>query len=220
MLYPMGAIRRRADLSLEAFGEYWRTTHRDIVMEFVKPGPIEGYVQNHRIADLPAGMESDFDGVVELWIRDADAMAELGASERFQYAGNEDSAKFIDMPAMQFLLSGVDYETGKPRGEVAGMIRVIQYLKRPQGRESAAFDEAWLHQDTPLSMPDHMPARLARQTILPFDGEPHPSGLFGVESSWWPDVETLSQAWSKRISLDGSPVVFVREEVALEPPVG
>lgn len=218
MIYALGAIRRRSDLSFDAFADYWRTIHRDIVLEFARPGPIEGYVQNHRVQDLPAGIACDFDGVVELWIRDAQALAELGASARFQYASNEDSARFIEMPAITSLLSDLQFETGRSRKDVSGMIRMIQYMKRPNGPEYMAFDEAWLNQDTPLSLPDSVPFRLTRQMFLPVNGEAHPSGFFGIESSWWPNAEILSEAWTGRLSLAGSATMVAREEVALEPP--
>ncbi len=102
MIKLIFCLRRREDLSKEAFQEYWLGTHAPLVRERAEVLGCRRYVQCHTM-DLPglhAGFErrnggapEAFDGVAELWFDNLDtlgtddetrkqASAELLADER------------------------------------------------------------------------------------------------------------------------------------------
>ena len=77
MLKLVSVIKRRADLSPQAFQSYWLETHAQLVAQL--PG-LRRYVQCHT---LPGGYkkgEPAADGVAELWFDDTDALRALRGS--------------------------------------------------------------------------------------------------------------------------------------------
>ena len=68
-------LRRKAEMSLAEFQDYWRNEHGPLVAGFASDLNILRYVQTHTLED-PAnlaaqqargGMEPHYDGVAELW---------------------------------------------------------------------------------------------------------------------------------------------------------
>lgn len=120
-------LRRRPELSLEAFQEYWRETHGPLVASFATVLGIRRYVQVHAVEDplngalqeARGGMEPAYDGVAELWFESEEALAETMATDAGRKAGAallEDEAKFIDLPASPLWLA-VEYPQVNPPGE-------------------------------------------------------------------------------------------------------
>lgn len=120
-------LRRRQDLTLEAFQRYWRETHGPLVASFATAMNLQRYIQVHALEDpisaamreARGGMEPGYDGVAELWFESEEALAETLASDAGQAAGAallEDEAKFIDLPASPLWL-GVEYPQVNPVGE-------------------------------------------------------------------------------------------------------
>lgn len=102
-------LRRRPELSLEAFQHYWLETHGPIVAGLAGTLNVLRYVQVHRL-DEPAneamsqsrgGMEPAYDGVAELWWSHRDDLVAALETEAGQAAAAtlvEDEARFIDLP--------------------------------------------------------------------------------------------------------------------------
>jgi len=102
-------VRRRPDLSLEEFQQYWRHEHGPLVAYHQARLGIVRYTQTHRIGD-PAdermaaargGMEQPYDGVAELWFPSEAALVEAGRTEGGKRAGKDllaDEGRFIDLP--------------------------------------------------------------------------------------------------------------------------
>jgi uncharacterized protein (TIGR02118 family) len=100
-------LRRRSDLSREAFQDYWLRTHGPLVHQRATVLGCRRYVQCHTL-DLPGlhaafqrrndGAPEAFDGVAELWFDDLDALG-FDSVER-QQAGADllaDEQNFIDL---------------------------------------------------------------------------------------------------------------------------
>ena len=94
MLRLIYLLRRKPELSREAFQHYWRDQHGPLVASFATTLGIQRYVQVHTIDD-PAneamatargGMEAPYDGVAELWWDSEEALehalAGLGEGNR------------------------------------------------------------------------------------------------------------------------------------------
>ncbi|MNG26373.1 hypothetical protein D3C84_1113570 [compost metagenome] len=96
-------------------------------------------------------------------------------------------------------------------------------VSRDLQANAADFRERWLSGDGGPLLAGR-PLRLTRQAVLAADGF---DAFDGVECSWWPDLETLRQAWQRRdpaagrdlVAADSLHGLLVREEVVVSPPV-
>jgi uncharacterized protein (TIGR02118 family) len=88
-------LRRRHDLSVEAFREHWAGPHATIACAM--PG-ISRYTQNRVIERLWASEPEayDCDGLVELEFRDEQALREANESEAVRKLLPEDEPRFVD----------------------------------------------------------------------------------------------------------------------------
>src|SRR5262245_16022397 len=88
-------------MSVEAFQQYWRTRHADVVVKM--PG-IRRYVQSHA---RPSGYRKGalpYDGIAEMWFDDTAAMKALRADPAYA-AVQADEAHFIDRSRMALLIT-------------------------------------------------------------------------------------------------------------------
>ena len=63
-------FKKRSDLTYDEFSRYWKEVHGPTVARLT-PG-LRRYVQNHPV-NVP-GVESDIDGIAELWFDDLEAL--------------------------------------------------------------------------------------------------------------------------------------------------
>jgi uncharacterized protein (TIGR02118 family) len=103
-------LRRRPELSVEAFQSYWRDRHAPLVASVAPVLRIRKYVQSHSFhdprlaggADARGATVAPYDGVAELhWDRIEDVTA-AGESKEGRDAGRlllEDERNFIDLTA-------------------------------------------------------------------------------------------------------------------------
>ncbi len=107
MIKLVFVLRRRSDLSLEAFQTYWRERHAPLVAEHAEVLGIRRYVQVHtRDDELSQGIRASrggpepYDGVAEIWFESEAAIAEgmtrPGGAEAAK-ALLEDERRFIDL---------------------------------------------------------------------------------------------------------------------------
>jgi uncharacterized protein (TIGR02118 family) len=75
-------IKKRADLSVDAFQDYWRTRHAQLVARL--PGVVR-YVQCHARRGIYAtGRTPPFDGIAMVWFESRDALRESGKGPAFE----------------------------------------------------------------------------------------------------------------------------------------
>ncbi|MCB1685752.1 MAG: EthD family reductase [Pseudomonadales bacterium] len=102
-------LRRKAELSPEAFSRYWLEEHGPLVASHARHLNILRYVQVHTLDDpmnaamarARGGMEAPYDGVAELWFENREAIVtafETAAGQGAAAALLEDEARFIDLP--------------------------------------------------------------------------------------------------------------------------
>jgi uncharacterized protein (TIGR02118 family) len=107
MLKLMYALRRRPEMTREAFQEYWRSQHAPLVRSHAAALGIRRYVQVHTAYDevsraLPGArgaMGEPYDGVAELWIDGLEDLAKRMATQAGLDAARallEDERAFID----------------------------------------------------------------------------------------------------------------------------
>lgn len=101
-------VRRRPDVTPEAFKKYWLENHGPLVRSHAAALRARKYVQSHTLdtelntyAQMPRGTKPAYDGITELWWDQAeDLIAALGSPEG-QAANKilaEDEARFCDLP--------------------------------------------------------------------------------------------------------------------------
>jgi uncharacterized protein (TIGR02118 family) len=100
-------VRKRADLSAQAFHIYWLEKHGPLVRSFAKALHARKYVQSHTIAPeigdriaKSRQMGEGYDGITEVWWDSLDELnAGFGSPEgrNASQALAEDEAKFVDL---------------------------------------------------------------------------------------------------------------------------
>lgn len=100
-------LRRKPELSLEAFQDYWRNQHGPLVRRHKKALGMIRYVQSHRVEtpfdgamQKPRGAPEAYDGVAELWWESRAAFEKSMADPEARAAGREllaDEKTFIDL---------------------------------------------------------------------------------------------------------------------------
>jgi uncharacterized protein (TIGR02118 family) len=109
MIKLVFTLRRREDMTREAFPLYWRGQHAPLVKRHADTLHIRRYVQVHpRDTDLNgavAGVRGSkprvYDGVAELWWDSLEELVAAYSSDAGQLAAQElleDEQRFIDLP--------------------------------------------------------------------------------------------------------------------------
>jgi len=101
-------VRRRPELSAEAFRKYWLENHGPFVRKLAHALRAKRYVQSHtldtplnQIARQIRGAQAPYDGVTELWfdkIEDLLAAAQTVEGQQANMALAQDEARFCDLP--------------------------------------------------------------------------------------------------------------------------
>lgn len=110
MIKMVFCVKRRSDISQQAFQDYWLEQHAPLVMSHRELLCMYKYVQSHTLSpeygqaiSTARGMQQPgFDGVAEVWWESVAALQKALESEAAQAASAElaeDEAKFIDMEA-------------------------------------------------------------------------------------------------------------------------
>lgn len=99
MIKSVVLLKKRPDLTFEAFTDYWRNQHPRVVEQL--PG-IRRYVQSHILQTIQP-QPAPFDGIGEAWFEDETALHAVRKSEAFARL-IADEANFLDMPARSALL--------------------------------------------------------------------------------------------------------------------
>jgi len=166
MIRLVFVLRRKPELSLQEFQDYWRRKHGPLVASFAEDLNILRYVQTHTI-DGPANeaaqkargdMEPHYDGVADLWWSTEAELEAAMQSEAGQAAGAallEDEAKFIDLPQSP-LWFAYEYPQVNPAPEnivasvKSNIVRIFFPLRHKQEISEEQARHYWLTQHGPI----------------------------------------------------------------------
>jgi uncharacterized protein (TIGR02118 family) len=109
MLKFVYCVRRRPEMSPEAFRKYWLENHGPLVRSFATALKAKRYVQSHTLdnpllnaaAQQPRGTKPAYDGITEVWWDSVEDLAAALQSPEGQEANRilaEDEARFCDLP--------------------------------------------------------------------------------------------------------------------------
>jgi len=109
MLKFVYCVRRRPDITPDAFRKYWLENHGPLVRKYAQALRAKHYVQSHTLdnpqlnaaAQQPRGTKAAYDGITEVWWdSQADLVAALQTTEGQQANGilAQDEGRFCDLP--------------------------------------------------------------------------------------------------------------------------
>ena len=134
MLKQLSIFRRREDLSQEAFRDYWRNRHPEVVTRL--PG-IRRYVQNHVTAVLRG--DPGWDGIAEVWFDDIESMrANAGSPVLADIRADE--ANFIAAGSMVSIVTAEHAFVDDSAGDVR---KVLALVKRSPDLSAEQFQGEW-----------------------------------------------------------------------------
>lgn len=187
MVKVLTFIHRKPGMAVDAFQEYWRTRHPDVVTRL--PG-IRRYVQSHVLPTAYAKGQPPYDGIAEVWADDTEALRAMtrGAVHADLVA---DEARFIDRARMGFIVTD---EHGVVDG-AGGMVKAVEFLARRPDLAVEAFQRHWREAHAPLAAT--VPG-LRRYVISATRASAYAAGRSpawdGVALLWFDGMETLGAA--------------------------
>lgn len=200
MIVRMGLIRRRPDLSPEAFRRHWREVHGPLASRF--PGLI-AYHQNHIVDRRQLGVDHargawDIDGISELWFESEAAMQAAVASPAYPPT-RADEANFL----AETRIVAVEQRVVVPLAPSANRwIKRMSFLTRPAHVTPERFRHEWFEVHAPLvrAFPTLLGYRqnliLSRQAP---PGTPADYGAVpadGIVEMWFEDEAALARSFA------------------------
>src|SRR5512145_2339518 len=122
MVKVLTFIHRRSGMAVEAFQQYWRGRHPDVVTRL--PG-VRRYVQSHVLESVYARGEPVYDGIAEVWADDTDALRAMTRSPVHADLV-ADEARFIDRARMGFIVTEDHVVVDGP----AAGVKAVEFLAR------------------------------------------------------------------------------------------
>ncbi len=144
MIKVITALKRRPDLEVEAFQDYWLNVHGPIAGRM--PG-VRRYVQSHTLLSGYRKREPAADGIAELWFDDTDALRALEGAPELE-ATMADHVEFV-APDGEFQIFTEEHVI-KDGPIPAGGVKNIEFVKRKQGMAVADFQRYWSEVHGPL----------------------------------------------------------------------
>jgi len=137
MISGFTLLKRRADLSVTEFQQYWRQEHAEIIAQL--PG-IHRYVQSHLLSESYLGMQPIYDGIAELWANDSQAFREIAASDAYLKV-LADEENFLDRTATTFVLT--EEHVIKDGSVIADHVKRIRLINRKPNLSVNEFQDYW-----------------------------------------------------------------------------
>ncbi len=145
MIKVVSAFKRRPGMNLEAFTNYWTTTHADAVKQVPS---IRHYVQSQTLASIYAKREPVYDGTAEVWYDDPAAMHQAAATPTARAALKDDD-NFLDMTSFVSILT--DELVMCESATTPSMVKMISFLVRLPSIKPKEFHRYWRETHGPLA---------------------------------------------------------------------
>ena len=101
MIKLVYCINKKSDLTDEEFFHYWERVHGPIGLRIPH---LRRLVQNHRVDVAGDKVQSDYDGMAELWFDNAEELLAARRSPEWK-TSSEDEANFIDCTKVAYFVS-------------------------------------------------------------------------------------------------------------------
>ena len=238
MIKLVYVITRRAELSADAFHDYWLDRHGPLVAAQAGALRLRKYVQSHLI-DHPAnegmravrGMLGPVDGITEVWWESVEDLNAAYATDEGAASGRvlaSDEETFIDFSRSQVFLTRehaiFDHTQGKGPGP--GAVKVTYLLAKRHEMTQAACHATWLADHGPLVASHARILNMAKyvqsHTIEPETNARFQAGkgyrppLDGITEVWIPSLAVLEQGGATQAERDASMALVVDERRFVE----
>ncbi len=137
MINAITLLKRRPDLSVEQFQEYWRLRHADVIARL--PG-VERYAQSHPLPATYRDGDPIYDGIAELWARNSQAFRDIGVSEAYKEV-QADESHFLDRKSIALVLTDEHLIKDGPATDTA--VKWIRFFNRKEGMTVEDFQSYW-----------------------------------------------------------------------------
>jgi len=145
MVKVVAIVTRKPGMDVEAFQEYWRTKHADVVRAL--PG-LRRYVQSHTLLSGYRKGAPAYDGIAELWFDDTDALRALRGTPQ-QAAVDADEARFLERGAMKMLFT--DDHVIKDGAIPANGVKNIEFVHHRPDLAIDRFQQYWREVHGPIA---------------------------------------------------------------------
>jgi len=219
-----GLLKRRSDLSFEAYSRHWRTTHLAEALKLT--GYIARYVQNHFDPTPLDGFARPFDGSPEIWFDDPAKSVAMGTSEEYLTGAYLDEPKFMEGRSQGISVTEEIVLPGPPMEWAPKSVKAMFFYRRAKGQTRQQFVEHWKATKDPLALNASTPLRFIRSLTL--DAEDDIDLLYdAAEELWWQTEADFERDWSAAhlnrsleqiVDIPASMAVRTRELRAIWPP--
>lgn len=201
MVKTVAFFKRRADMPVEAFQEYWRTRHPEVVTRLAG---VRRYVQSHTRPGAYRKGEPIYDGIAELWFDDTGAVRALRDTPEMA-AVQADEARFIDRATMGLIITDDHVLKDGPAPPAAA--KGIGFVRRRPGMPVEAFQRYWREVHGPLGAAIPTARRYVQShTRLAAYGRGREPAWDGLAILWFDDTAALRAATAtpewERVSAD------------------
>ena len=234
MIRVVFLLRKKADLTTEAFYDYWLNTHGPLVASVARDLNMLRYQQVHTIVGDPApagmaeargGMEPIYDGVAEVWFENREALEASMQTDAGRAAGTllvEDEAKFIDLPNSPLWLA-YEYPQVNPTPEDivarerSTIVKLYYPLRTHAGRDEADAQLYWRTNHGPLIRRQAHGAGIMRYVQVHRTPDPIEDALRSTRGTTVDSYMGHAELWFDRAALAmGAPERAVANERAIE----
>lgn len=186
MVKAIYLIKRKPAMELEAFRDYWLTTHAQLALKV--PG-LRKYIQSHTLLSGYRKGEPVFDGIAEVWYDDTDAMRKIAGTPEAR-AVNADGYNFMDVPASAMLLTRE--HVAKDGAISPAMAKFVAFAARKPGMDVETYQSYWQDHHGPLAARIPVVHRYVQSHVLL---SAYRSGLTpaydGVAETWFDDTAAM-----------------------------
>jgi uncharacterized protein (TIGR02118 family) len=186
MVKAIYLIKRKPGMELDAFRNYWLTTHAGLALKV--PG-LRKYVQSHTIDSGYKKGEPVLDGIAEVWYDDTNAMRKIAELPEAR-AVIADGEIFMNIGKSGLLITT---EHVIKDGSISpAMVKYIAFARRKPGMDVEAYQAYWKERHGPLAARIPVVHRYVQSHVLP---SAYRSGLAplydGVAQTWFDDTNAM-----------------------------
>ena len=189
MVKMVAFFKRKPGMSVEAFHDYWRTTHAEVVRKM--PG-IRRYVQSHTLLSGYRKGEPAYDGVAEVWFDDTHAMRALTGTKEYATVG-ADEPNFIDLSTMGSIITEEHVIKDGPIPPHG--VKNIEFVTYKPGLSIDAFQKHWREVHGPLGAAIPVVLRYVQSHTRRSIYDSGKTPLYdGVAITWFADTQAMRES--------------------------
>lgn len=229
----VAAVRRRSDLTLAQFYDYWLNTHAPVINEHLETLGATTYVQSHLVsstlnASLAAshGTGTAYDGIAEVWFPSTTALVAAMATPHGIIANQkiaDDEENFLDSSECSLFLTNEYVQLSG----AANPLKLVSVLRRKDGMSRSQFKTYGINTHAPIAktalttlgatryVQSHTTDAVLNTTIALTHGTG--AAYDGITASWFPSESSLISALATTAGTQADQAVAANEKNFIKP---